>query len=141
AARFRLRAQSFEIQALRLEKQWLRWFGSSVLHVTTGYGDHLPRIFGCYFLFISSFGIIYFLLNNYYLAHQQWDFPHLFNDGWAKFWDAMVYSVTAFHGRGFFPGFAQLPGMSMATTAHDPRVVLGALEAMIGVFIELTLLA
>jgi hypothetical protein len=42
-------------------------------------------------------------------------------------------SLTSFHGRGFFPG--------INITLSDPRVVLAAFEAVIGLFIEFSFIA
>jgi hypothetical protein len=46
--------------------------------------------------------------------------------------EAAVFSLTSFHGRGFFPG-----GLSL----DDPVTVLAALEAVIGLFIEISFIA
>jgi hypothetical protein len=45
---------------------------------------------------------------------------------------ALVFSVTSFHGRGFFPGGIQL---------DDPITVLAASEAVVGLVIEVSLIA
>ena len=49
--------------------------------------------------------------------------------------DALVFSFTSFHGRGFFPGLGN------ETTLHNPLVVLAATEAVIGLFIEISFIA
>ena len=49
--------------------------------------------------------------------------------------DAFVFSLTSFHGRGFFPG------LDSQTSFHDPIVILTALEAVIGLFFEITFIA
>ena len=49
--------------------------------------------------------------------------------------DAFVYSLTSFHGRGFFPG------LEAKLSLHDPLVMLAALEAVIGLFIEISFIA
>ncbi len=49
--------------------------------------------------------------------------------------DAFTYSITSFHGRGFFPGLEH--GASLS----DPLVVLAALEAMVGLIIEVSFIA
>ena len=46
--------------------------------------------------------------------------------------DALIFSVTSFHGRGFFPG-----GISL----DDPLTVVAAFEAFIGLLIEVTFIA
>ncbi|HKV83509.1 MAG TPA: hypothetical protein VJN88_03065, partial [Ktedonobacterales bacterium] len=50
---------------------------------------------------------------------------------------AVVFSVTSFHGRGFFPGGR--PGHSL--TLDDPVTVLAAAEAIIGLLIEISFIA
>jgi len=45
---------------------------------------------------------------------------------------ALVFSVTSFHGRGFFPGGIKL---------DDPITVLAALEAVVGLTIEISFIA
>ena len=50
--------------------------------------------------------------------------------------DAIVYSLTSFHGRGFLPS---LDGQ--VVTLHYPLVVMAALEAIIGLLIEISFIA
>src|SRR5439155_21516309 len=45
---------------------------------------------------------------------------------------SFVFSMTSFHGRGFFPG-----GIGL----DDPLTVLAALEAFVGLLIEVTFIA
>jgi hypothetical protein len=45
---------------------------------------------------------------------------------------ALVFSVTSFHGRGFFPG-----GIAL----DDPITVTAAAEAIIGLLIEISFIA
>ncbi len=49
--------------------------------------------------------------------------------------DAFVFSLTSFHGRGFFPGLGN------ETSLHNPLVVLAAIEAVVGLFIEISFIA
>ena len=42
---------------------------------------------------------------------------------------------SVFHGRGFFPG------LGTAASLHNPLVVLAAVEAVIGLFIEISFIA
>ncbi|HEY7413823.1 MAG TPA: pentapeptide repeat-containing protein [Ktedonobacteraceae bacterium] len=46
--------------------------------------------------------------------------------------EALVLSVTSFHGRGFFPGDIPL---------DDPRTILAAFEALVGLLIEVSLIS
>ena len=45
---------------------------------------------------------------------------------------SVVFSMTSFHGRGFFPG---------GITLDDPLTVVAAFEAFIGLLIEVTFIA
>ena len=45
---------------------------------------------------------------------------------------ALIFSVTSFHGRGFFPGGIPL---------DDPITVFAATEAVIGLLIEISFIA
>lgn len=47
--------------------------------------------------------------------------------------EALVYSLTSFHGRGFFPG----TGIRL----DDPLVIFAAIEAMVGLVIEVSFIA
>jgi hypothetical protein len=49
--------------------------------------------------------------------------------------DAFIYSLTSFHGRGFFPG---LEGKH---SLHDPLIMFAAFEAVVGLFIEISFIA
>lgn len=49
--------------------------------------------------------------------------------------DAFVFSMTSFHGRGFFPS------LGGNATPHNPLVVVAAFEAVIGLFIEISFIA
>jgi hypothetical protein len=49
--------------------------------------------------------------------------------------DALVFSLTSFHGRGFFPGLGN------EASLHNPLVVLAAFEAVVGLFIEISFIA
>jgi hypothetical protein len=71
-----------------------------------------------YFVIIIGFALAYFV------------FGHL-----SLFPDALVFSLTSFHGRGFFPGLGN------EASLHNPLVVLAAVEAVIGLFIEISFIA
>ncbi len=49
--------------------------------------------------------------------------------------DAFTYSITSFHGRGFFPG------LEHGASLNNPLVMLAALEAMVGLIIEVSFIA
>lgn len=73
------------------------------------------RGFITYVVVISTFAFIYFLLG----SHLAWN-------------EAIVISMTAFHGRGFFPDQFK-PG--------DPQALVAAIEAFVGLLIEVIFIA
>ena len=95
------------------------WVFSWFLFLLAGYGYKPGRSFLAYFLVISGFATAYYLLGH--IAE-----PSLSPLG------AFVFSMTSFHGRGFFPGGIKL---------DDPLTVLAAIEALVGLIIEVTFIA
>ena len=91
-----------------------------VLHnEKSGYGYKPIRSFLAYLIVILAFATTYFILGRTVG-------PALSPLG------SVVFSMTSFHGRGFFPG---------GITLDDPLTVLAALEAFIGLLIEVTFIA
>ncbi len=86
------------------------WF----LDILAGYGYKPERSVIIYVLTILVFTIIYLL------------------EGSLPFREALIFSVTAFHGRGFLIG---------PFTLASPVTALAALEAVIGLFIEISFIA
>ena len=77
------------------------------------------RSFLAYLLVIVAFATAYFII-----GHEVG--PVLSPSG------ALVFSMTSFHGRGFFPGGIKL---------DDPLTTLAAIEAFVGLLIEVTFIA
>ncbi len=137
AARFAYRAQVLQKTVYRLQMildsktqnrtQPLRslgsWLFSWFLFLLAGYGYKPLRSFLAYVLVIAGFATTYYLLGqyNYHLPG-----PHL------SWYEALVVSMTAFHGRGFFAGTFS-PG--------DPQALVAAIEAFFGLLIEVTFIA
>src|SRR5207244_4712350 len=86
------------------------WF----LDVLAGYGYKPGRSLGIYLLMITCFATCYLVL------------------GHLSPLEALIFSLTAFHGRGFFPGPFGL---------SNPVTALAALEAVVGLFIEISFIA
>lgn len=118
--RFAYRAQLCQRVVLRRQRHYLRYFGSFFLWLIAGYGYRPLRSFITYLCVVGVFAVIYFLLGNN--IH-----PPLDPLG------AVVFSITSFHGRGF------TPGENVAIT--NPVTVLAAVEAIIGLLIEITFIA
>jgi hypothetical protein len=122
ASGYRLREQRMERRALGLERNYVAWLGSALLDLVSGYGERPARTFLAYLVTVLTFAGLYFGVTHTLetgLSHLSWD-------------EALVLSLTSFHGRGFFPGFLSL---------GDWVARLGAIEAVIGLFIELILIA
>lgn len=132
ASRFSYRAQILQRSILWLQivepkvklKQRTRslraWLFSWFLFLIAGYGYKPSRSFLAYFLVIFGFATSYYLL-----GHTVG--PVLSPLG------AFVFSMTSFHGRGFFPG--------NNIALDDPLTVLAAFEALVGLIIEVTFIA
>lgn len=97
------------------QRRFLQYLGSLFLALVSGYGYKVGRCFIAYALVIGVFAMIYHLLG----THPAWN-------------ESIVISMTAFHGRGFFPEQFH-PG--------DPQALAAAIEALVGLLIEITLIA
>ncbi|HKD75711.1 MAG TPA: pentapeptide repeat-containing protein [Ktedonobacterales bacterium] len=122
ASRYRLRELSLERDALRTERSPAYW-GAAILYSFTGYGEHMGRILATYFGVILTFAGIYLAVRRQL--------------GGTQIVDALVFSISSFHGLGFFPGV----GFSGNFSPHDPLVIVGAVEAIIGLFVLVILVA
>jgi uncharacterized protein YjbI with pentapeptide repeats len=120
ASRFHLRAQILERRAMRHDRQYANWFGSAILDAVAGYGERPGRAFIAYVIMVFGFAAAYFLIG-------QVAGPALSPLG------ACIFSITSFHGRGFFPG--------TLTALDGPFPALAAAEAVVGLFIELVFIA
>jgi uncharacterized protein YjbI with pentapeptide repeats len=91
------------------------WLFSWFLFLLAGYGYKVGRSFLWYLLVIGTFLALYLHLD-----------PHL------TWYEALVVSMTAFHGRGFSPSTFS-PG--------DPLSIASAVEAFVGLIIEVIFIA
>jgi uncharacterized protein YjbI with pentapeptide repeats len=105
-------------QSMRDIWRRIRSFGSFAfswfLDILAGYGYKPGRSLLIYILMIAGFATCYYLIG------------HLSPS------EALIFSVTSFHGRGFFPG-SIAPG--------NPVTGLAAVEAVVGLFIEISFIA
>ena len=130
AAYFAYRAQVLQRTVLKLQalqprvslrqrvRKSISYVSSFFLDLLAGYGYRPARSVLWYLVIIFAFAATYFAA-----GHLQF-FP-----------DSLVFSLTSFHGRGFFPG------LEKGTSLHNPLVVLAAFEAVIGLFIEISFIA
>jgi len=92
---------------------------SLLLDLLAGYGFKPIRSIFSYLIIIFGFMGLY-LLNAHFVAPQlSWD-------------EALVLSVSSFHGRGFF---------TQNITLGDTYARLAAAEAVVGLFIEISFIA
>ncbi len=122
AARFAYRAQLLQRRVFRLQggiRSFGQYLSSLLLDLLAGYGYKPWRSFLAYLIVITGFATTYFFIGRTVG-------PVLSPLG------SFVFSMTSFHGRGFFPG-----GIGL----DDPLTVLAALEAFVGLLIEVTFIA
>src|SRR5262249_4064920 len=119
AARYLYRAQLCQRTALFYEGRIPQWLGSWALAALAGYGFRPGRTLLWYLVLIAAFAVSY-----YVLGPTQ---GHTFQpDG------ALVFSLTSFHGHGFFPE-------SLSFESWVTR--LAATEAVLGLLIEISFIA
>src|SRR5258708_2497081 len=119
AARFAYRAQLLQRMALRQQRKFGQYLFSLFLDLLTGYVYKPSRSFLAYLIVIVAFATTYYGLGQIVV-------PSLSPVG------SVVFSMTSFHGRGFFPGGIKL---------DDPLTVIAAIEAFVGLLIEVTFIA
>jgi uncharacterized protein YjbI with pentapeptide repeats len=119
AARFAYRAQLLQRKVVWYERKFGQYLFSLLLDLLSGYGYKPWRSFIAYLIVIAAFATAYFIIGRSVG-------PALSPLG------AWVFSMTSFHGRGFFPG-----GIGL----DDPLTVLAAIEAFVGLLIEVTFIA
>ena len=116
---FAYRAQLLQRILLRRKKKVGQYLFSLFLDMLAGYGYRPGRSLFAYLLVLFTFAIFYYLLGQSLTPA----FSPL---------AALIFSVTSFHGRGFFPGGIPL---------DSPIAALAALEAVIGLIIEISFIA
>ena len=119
ANRFAYRAQLMQRKVYWRQKKFAQYLFSLFLFLLAGYGYKPLHSFFAYLTVILSFATAYFII-----GHTVG--PVLSPLG------AVVFSMTSFHGRGYFPG---------GITLDDQLTRLAAFEAFIGLLIEVTFIA
>jgi hypothetical protein len=120
AAHFAYRAQVLQRLVSWQRRRFDQYLFSLFLSLLAGYGYKLWRSFAAYLLVIIGFAIAYYLIGSMVRLSLS---PV----------EAVVFSMTSFHGRGFSP--AENVGLS------NPLTILAAIEALVGLIIEVTLIA
>lgn len=114
ADHFAYRAQNLQRVVWRRQGRYLKNVGSWLLWLIAGYGYRPFRSLVLYLVLILVFAGAF-----YSFGHLLW-------------YEALVVSLTAFHGRGFFSQQYQ-PG--------DPQSIIAAAEAVVGLLIEISFIA
>jgi uncharacterized protein YjbI with pentapeptide repeats len=139
AARFAYRAQVLQKAAfwfqmvqndISLSKRvraLFSWLFSWFMFLIAGYGYRFGRSFLTYIAVIGGFATVYYLLGLNDIGPH-----HVLGPHYLSWYEAFVVSMAAFHGRGFFVGTFS-PG--------DPQALVAAIEAFLGLLIEVTFIA
>ena len=141
ADRFSLRAQHCQRRVLWRRRNYARYLGSFLLNLISGYGYRPLRNVATYAIAILSFAALYWCVTNgvsltfgLFTNVVAWlgmapppPQPHR-----LERYEAVVLSMSSFHGRGFY-----WPTQSPV----DKVAILGAIEATIGLLIEITFIA
>jgi hypothetical protein len=128
ADRFAYRAQVCQRGVYLRHLRLLRWGLSCFLDVLAGYGYRPGRTLLAYLVVIVGFAWAYFQATHGVLTlglHSSQMQP-------LEWYEALVLSVSSFHGRGFFQ-----PVQSLG----DPVAILAAAEAVFGLLIEVSFIA
>lgn len=120
AARFAYRALCLLRKISWKRRKYGQYFFSLFLYLLAGYGYRLVNSFLAYVMVIVGFATAYFFIGPTMHLHLS---PL----------EAIVFSMTSFHGRGFSP--------SQNLTLSSPLTVLAAAEAFVGLIIEITFIA
>ncbi len=115
AAYYAYRAHRLQRVVLRRQRKIGQYLFSLFLDLLVGYGYRPGRSVLWYLTVVFGFSIAYYAVGH---------FPPL---------EAFIFSLTSFHGRGFFPG--------TILSLNDARVILAAFEAVVGLLIEASLIA
>ncbi len=119
ADKFAYRAQVLQRTVLRLQGRRGAAIGSWLLDLVSGYGYQPVRSVIAYVVIILFFAALYQVNGQFAAPHLHWD-------------EALVLSISSFHGRGFFT-----TGINLS----DTLARLAAGEVIIGLLIEIVFIA
>jgi hypothetical protein len=128
ADEFAYRAQVVQRQVYRLQGNGGRALFSWFLDAVAGHGYKPARSLYTYLGVLFGFAFLFFLAGNGWLtfglgASQYENLP---------WYEALILSVSSFHGRGFFQPLQ---------TLGDPVAIIASVEAVFGLFIEVAFIA
>jgi hypothetical protein len=119
ADRFAYRAQVLQQQVLLRQRKFGAYLFARFIDGLAGYGYKPVRSLIAYLVLVLGFAAGYYTLGQTAGPHLQW-------------YEALVVSLTAFHGRGFF---------SQQFSPGAPQSILAAAEAVVGLIIEISFIA
>ena len=122
ADHFAYRAQLLQRVVLRQRRRLLKYVLSWFLYLIAGYGYRPLRSLIIYLLLVVGFATSYYALTH--MLHAQ-PYP-------LAWYEALILSVSSFHGRGFFQPVQNL---------GDPVAILASIEAVFGLLIEISFIA
>lgn len=119
ADHFAYRAHICQRIVFRRQRRLERWLSSALLDLIVGYGYKPARTLILYLLSIIGFALAFMQFgtigSHHFTLHE-----------------GVIFSLTSFHGRGFFPG-----GLAL----DAPITTVAAIEAVMGLIIEISLIA
>jgi hypothetical protein len=125
---FAYRAQVIQRSVFAQQRKWGRATLSLFLYLVAGHGYKPARSLYTYLGVLFGFAFLFFLAGNGWLtfglpASQYENLP---------WYEALILSVSSFHGRGFFQPLQML---------GDPVAIIASVEAIFGLFIEVAFIA
>jgi hypothetical protein len=119
AARFLYRSQLLKQKVLWLQRKFGQYLFSLFLDLFAGYGYRPIRCFIVYLIVNTAFATAYYLIG------------HAVGQSLSPI-GAFVFSITSFHGRGFFPA---------GNIYDDPLTIIASIQAVLGLLIEVIFIA
>jgi uncharacterized protein YjbI with pentapeptide repeats len=141
ANEFAFRAQLLQRIVYRRRGNLPPYIGSLLLDLISGYGYHPMRSLYMYVATIGVFALLFWCVTNDVSLTFGWFTNAITGMGMSppppspqhlQGYEAVVMSMTSFHGRGFFQP-VQSPG--------DKVAIVAAIEAVLGLFLEIVLIA
>lgn len=106
-----------------------RYLGSAALALLAGYGYRPGRTIFWYLITIAGFAAMFLAATNGWVP---FGLPAPSQLAPLPWYEALILSVSSFHGRGFFQPLESL---------GDPVAALAAIEAVVGLLIEVSFIA
>ncbi len=129
AERFTYRGLVLQRQVLLRQRKLAHAAGSWVLDLLAGHGYRPGRTLLWYLVTILGFAFAYWKATAGWIP---FGLPNPTTFAPLTWYEALILSVSSFHGRGFFQPLQSL---------GDPIAALAAIEAVIGLLIEVTFIA